>query len=201
MPEPYRVARYGSSPDKVAITFDDGPDPEWTPKILDVLKREHAPAAFFLIGIQADKFSDITDAHLPRRPRDREPHFYPSRHQQHLHGIHAAVELNLTEQLFASRLGIRTILFRPPYSIDAEPDTEDQVRPLEITQDMGYITVGDKIDPNDWRDNPRRSAEQIADRCAGASAALRARTTFAAATSSCCTMAAATASRPCWPCP
>ena len=84
-----------------------------------------------------------------------------------------AVELNLTEQLFASRLGIRTILFRPPYSIDAEPDTEDQVRPLEITQDMGYITVGDKIDPNDWRDNPRHSAEQIADRRAGPSAALR----------------------------
>ena len=73
-----------------------------------------------------------------------------------------AVELNLTEQLFASRLGIHTILFRPPYSIDAEPDTEDQVRPLEITQDMGYITIGDKIDPNDWRDNPRRSADQIA---------------------------------------
>ena len=60
LPEPYRVARYGSSPDKVAITFDDGPDPEWTPKILDVLKRENAPATFFLIGIQADKFSDIT---------------------------------------------------------------------------------------------------------------------------------------------
>ena len=72
-----------------------------------------------------------------------------------------AVELNLTEQLFASRLGIRTILFRPPYSIDAEPDTEDQVRPLETTQDMGYITIGDKIDPNDWRDNPRHSADQI----------------------------------------
>ena len=72
------------------------------------------------------------------------------------------MELNLTEQLFASRLGIRTILFRPPYSIDAEPDTEDQVRPLEITQELGYITIGDKIDPNDWRDNPRHSADQIA---------------------------------------
>ena len=47
------------------------------------------------------------------------------------------------------RLGIRTVLFRPPYSIDQEPDTEDQVRPLELTQDMGYITVGSKIDPND----------------------------------------------------
>jgi hypothetical protein len=44
LPEPYRVARYGASKKQLAITFDDGPDPEWTPKILDVLKRENAPA-------------------------------------------------------------------------------------------------------------------------------------------------------------
>ncbi len=53
------------------------------------------------------------------------------------------------------------MLFRPPYSIDQEPDTADQVRPLELSQDMGFITVGDKIDPNDWRDNPRRTASEI----------------------------------------
>src|SRR5207245_8218675 len=53
------------------------------------------------------------------------------------------------------------LLFRPPYSIDAEPDTEDEVRVLEISENMGYLTIGDKIDPNDWRENPHRSAEQI----------------------------------------
>ena len=160
-PEPYRVARYGSSPDKVAITFDDGPDPEWTPKILDVLKHEQAPAAFFLIGIQADKFSDITDR-IYREGHEIGNHTFTHPDISNISkGFMRAVELNLTEQLFASRLGIRSILFRPPYSIDAEPDTEDQVRPLETTQDMGYITIGDKIDPNDWRDNPRHSADQI----------------------------------------
>jgi len=162
LPEPYRVARYGSSPDKVAITFDDGPDPEWTPKILDVLKSQKAPASFFLIGIQADKFSDITDR-IYREGHEIGNHTFTHPDISNISkGFMRAVELNLTEQLFASRLGIRTILFRPPYSIDAEPDTEDQVRPLEITQDMGYITIGDKIDPNDWRDNPRHSADQIA---------------------------------------
>ena len=156
------MARYGSSPDKVAITFDDGPDPEWTPKILDVLKREQAPAAFFLIGIQADKFSDVTDR-IYREGHEIGNHTFTHPDISNISkGFMRAVELNLTEQLFASRLGIRTILFRPPYSIDAEPDTEDQVRPLETTQDMGYITIGDKIDPNDWRDNPRHSADQIA---------------------------------------
>ncbi len=162
LPEPYRVARYGSSPDKVALTFDDGPDPEWTPKILDVLRQEKAPASFFLIGIQADKFSDITDR-IYREGHEIGNHTFTHPDISNISkGFMRAVELNLTEQLFASRLGIRTILFRPPYSIDAEPDTEDQVRPLEITQDMGYITIGDKVDPNDWRDNPRHSADQIA---------------------------------------
>ena len=59
LPQPYRVARYGASKNELALTFDDGPDPEWTPKILDVLKREHAPGAFFLIGIQAEKFGSV----------------------------------------------------------------------------------------------------------------------------------------------
>ena len=71
------------------------------------------------------------------------------------------VELNLTERLFEAKLGIKPVLFRPPYSIDQEPDTADEVRPLEIAQQMGYITVGDKIDPNDWRDDPRPTPEQI----------------------------------------
>src|SRR5216684_2906096 len=162
LPEPYRMARYGSSPDKVAITFDDGPDPEWTPKILDVLKREQAPAAFFLIGIQADKFSDVTKR-IYREGHEIGNHTFTHPDISNVsRSFMRTVELNLTEQLFASLLGMRTILFRPPYSIDAEPDTEDQVRPLETTQEMGYITVGDKIDPNDWRDSPRHSADQIA---------------------------------------
>ena len=57
------------------------------------------------------------------------------------------------------------MLFRPPYSIDQEPDTADQVRPLESSQNMGYITVGDKIDPDDGATIPVRSAEQIVTKC------------------------------------
>jgi peptidoglycan/xylan/chitin deacetylase (PgdA/CDA1 family)/spore germination protein YaaH len=160
LPEPYRVARYGASPNQIAITFDDGPDPEWTPKMLDVLKREHAPATFFLIGIQADKFSDVT-ARIYREGHEIGNHTFTHPDISNIGKSMMKLELNLTERLFSSRLGVRTILFRPPYSIDQEPDTEDQVRPLELTQDLGYIAVGDKIDPNDWRDNPRHTAEQI----------------------------------------
>jgi cellulose synthase/poly-beta-1,6-N-acetylglucosamine synthase-like glycosyltransferase/peptidoglycan/xylan/chitin deacetylase (PgdA/CDA1 family)/spore germination protein YaaH len=160
LPEPYRVGRYGASPKQVAITFDDGPDPQWTPKILDVLKREHAPAVFFLIGNQADKFSSIT-SRIYNEGHEIGNHTFTHPDISDLSTRFVRLELNLTEQLYVSRLRMRTVLFRPPYSIDAEPDTEDEVRPLEISESMGYLTVGDKIDPNDWRDSPHRSAEQI----------------------------------------
>ncbi len=160
LPEPYRIGRYGYSSNQVAITFDDGPDPQWTPKILDVLKREHAPATFFIIGIQADKFPGITQR-IYDEGHAIGNHTFTHPDISNVSSAYLKFELNLTERLFASRLGIRTVLFRPPYSIDEEPDTADQVRPLEFTQDMGYTTVGDKIDPGDWRSNPHRSAEQL----------------------------------------
>jgi peptidoglycan/xylan/chitin deacetylase (PgdA/CDA1 family) len=162
LPEPYRVARYGAAPKQVAITFDDGPDPEWTPKILDALKREQAPATFFLIGIQAENNPTLTNR-IYAEGHEIGNHTFTHPDISNISKSYMKVELNLTERLFASRLGIRTILFRPPYSIDQEPDTADQVRPLEITQDMGYVTIGTRIDPNDWRDNPHRSAEEIRD--------------------------------------
>ena len=158
LPEPYRVGRYGASLNQVAITFDDGPDPDWTPKILDVLKREHAPATFFLIGNQADRFASIT-SRIYKEGHEIGNHTFTHPDISDLSNTMVELELNLTESLFASRLGIRTHLFRPPYSIDAEPDTEDEVRPLEVTERLGYFTIGDKIDPDDWRGG--RSAEQI----------------------------------------
>ena len=161
LPEPYRLGRYGYSPNQVALTFDDGPDPEWTPKILDVLKREHAPATFFIIGIQADKFAGIAQR-IYDEGHEVGNHTFTHPDISNVSSAYMKFELNLTERLFASRLGIRTVLFRPPYSIDEEPDTADQVRPLEFTQDMGYTTVGDKLDPGDWRVDPRRTAGQIA---------------------------------------
>ncbi len=163
LPEPYRVARYGFSKNQLAITFDDGPDPEWTPKILDVLKRERVPGTFFLIGIQAEKFGSLTKR-IYRDGHEIGNHTFTHPDISTIGTGYMRVELNLTEQLFASRLGIRTMLFRPPYSVDAEPDTEDEVRPLELTQSLGYVTIGNKIDTRDWNDEPALSPQQIAAR-------------------------------------
>ena len=161
MPSPYEVDMYGgTSQKKVAITFDDGPDPTWTPKILDVLKEKNVKATFFLIGLEVEKYPGIAKR-IYQEGHEIGNHTFTHPDISNISKRYFEVELNLTERLFEGKMGVKPVLFRPPYSIDQEPDTADQVRPLELSQDMGFITVGDKIDPNDWHDNPRRSADDI----------------------------------------
>ena len=160
MPMPYRIGQYGGKQKRVALTFDDGPDPQWTPKILDTLKQENVKATFFMIGLQAEKFSGLTKR-IYRDGHEIGNHTFTHPDISSISRRYMRVELNLTERFFGGKLGVKPVLFRPPYSIDQEPDTADQVKPLEIAQEMGYITVGDKIDPNDWQNNPRLSAEEI----------------------------------------
>jgi cellulose synthase/poly-beta-1,6-N-acetylglucosamine synthase-like glycosyltransferase/peptidoglycan/xylan/chitin deacetylase (PgdA/CDA1 family) len=154
------IDQYGAADKKIAITFDDGPDPRWTPKLLDVLKQKNVKATFFLIGAEAEYYSSITDR-IYREGHEIGNHTWTHPDISNIGKRYMHLELNLTELFFASRLGVKTVLFRPPYSIDQEPDTADQVRPLETSQAFGLVTIGDKLDPNDWRDNPRRSAAEI----------------------------------------
>jgi cellulose synthase/poly-beta-1,6-N-acetylglucosamine synthase-like glycosyltransferase/peptidoglycan/xylan/chitin deacetylase (PgdA/CDA1 family)/spore germination protein YaaH len=160
LPSPYRIGAYGAPGKRVVLSFDDGPDPQWTPKILDVLKQYNVKAVFFTIGLEAEKFPGL----LKRTYREGHEignHTFTHPDISAINEQLARVELNLTERLLAAKLGIKPVLFRPPYSIDQEPDTADEVRPLELTQSMGYITVGDKIDPDDWREDPRPTPEAI----------------------------------------
>src|SRR5579871_1548092 len=60
-------------------------------------------------------------------------------------------ELNLTQRLIGSTVGAKSILFRPPYGIDHQPEYAEEVSLLPVAQDMGYLIVGQKIDPHDWR--------------------------------------------------
>ncbi len=58
---------------------------------------------------------------------------------------------------------MQPLYFRPPYSIDQEPDTNDQAAPADRIQDLGYVIVGDKIDTSDWDEHPRKSPQEITD--------------------------------------
>jgi cellulose synthase/poly-beta-1,6-N-acetylglucosamine synthase-like glycosyltransferase/peptidoglycan/xylan/chitin deacetylase (PgdA/CDA1 family) len=160
LPEPYRVMQYGAKPREIAISFDDGPDPTYTPRILDILKAEQVPGTFFLIGAQAERYSGLT-RRIYREGHEIGNHTFWHPDIANISRNYMKVELNFTERFFASELGVKPIFFRAPYSIDQEPDTADQVRPLETVQDLGYVTVGSKLDPSDWQTDPRPTAEEI----------------------------------------
>ncbi|HTD23799.1 MAG TPA: polysaccharide deacetylase family protein [Terriglobales bacterium] len=160
-PMPFQVNEYGASKNQVALTFDDGPDPNYTPKILDVLKQENAKATFFVIGAQAEKFPELTHR-IYDEGHEIGNHTFTHPDISNISSFLMRLELNSTERLFEAKLGVKPLFFRPPYSIDAEPDTAEQVEPLRLTQEMGYITVGAKVDPNDWRTTPRRTPEDLA---------------------------------------
>ncbi|HWX53790.1 MAG TPA: glycosyltransferase [Verrucomicrobiae bacterium] len=151
LPEPYQVNQYGRQNKKIALTFDDGPDNVYTPQILDILKREKATATFFLIGMQVEKYPALAQRVYAEGNGVGNHTFTHPDISDISRAYMEKVELNLTERLFASKLGIKSLYFRPPYSIDQEPDVADQVRPLEVVQQLGYITVGSKIDPDDWQ--------------------------------------------------
>ncbi len=149
-PLPYVITRYGwGSPKKVVLTFDDGPDPVYTPEILDILKQYHAPATFFMVGMSAEKYPNIV-----KRVYNEE-HFIGNHSFSHpeiskIGTMHTDIELSLTERVFESILGHGTSLFRPPYWEDVEPEIPSDILPLIRANDLGYISVGMKIDPNDW---------------------------------------------------
>ena len=64
LPTKYVIRKYGYAPGKIVLTFDDGPDPDYTPRILDILKKEHVPAAFFVVGSMAEKKHPDTAARI-----------------------------------------------------------------------------------------------------------------------------------------
>jgi cellulose synthase/poly-beta-1,6-N-acetylglucosamine synthase-like glycosyltransferase/spore germination protein YaaH/peptidoglycan/xylan/chitin deacetylase (PgdA/CDA1 family) len=150
LPMPYRIFQVGAQPKKIALSFDDGPDPVNTPKILDILKAKHAPATFFVIGVEANNALDLLrreydEGHEIGNHTYTHPAFTPA-----LPPAQIELQLNLNERLLASTLGIKTQLFRPPYGIDHQPETADEVEMLPIPLSMGYIIVGAQIDPHDW---------------------------------------------------
>ena len=160
LPLPYRIAQYGYQEKLIALSFDDGPDPTFTPQVLDVLQRENVKGTFFLIGLSAENHPQLLQRVFDEG-HEIGNHTFTHPDISSISRRYMEIELNLTERLLGSRLGVKPLYFRPPYSIDQEPDTAEQVRPLEIVQDRGYITVGNKIDPGDWRESPLRTAEEI----------------------------------------
>ncbi|HWE47094.1 MAG TPA: glycosyltransferase [Caulobacteraceae bacterium] len=152
VPQAYRVQRLGYDPDKkvVALTFDDGPDGRWTPKILDILKRYNVPATFFVIGQNMEHRPDLVMREV-REGQEVGSHTFTHPNIGQVPLPEAALELNATQRLFETLTGRSLRLFRPPFLGDADPSTPNEVAPLLLAQKLNYVNVGLRIDPDDWQ--------------------------------------------------
>ena len=135
---------------QVILTFDDGPDPTWTPKILDILKQYNVKATFFLVGSQAENYPGLVqrivdEGHLIGS------HTYTHANLSEISKEQISLELNATQLLIESITGRSTTLFRPPYNADSRPSSIEELEPLKLVQDeFGYLIVLESIDPEDW---------------------------------------------------
>ena len=152
-PSPYIVRKYGKSPHEVALTFDDGPNPTWTPQILDTLKSRGVTATFFVIGRNVE-------AHIPLMRRIvREGNLVGNHTFTHPNlaltsNFVTRLEIDANQRLIEAVLDRRSFFFRPPYFGDAEPTTNDELVPVDIASKRGYVTVGLHIDAEDWQPIP-----------------------------------------------
>ncbi len=149
LPSPYVIRRSGAAPGKVALTFDDGPDPLWTPQILDVLKQLNVHAAFFVIGENALAYPELV-RRIVAEGHDIGNHTFTHPNLAEVPVMVANVELNATQRLVESLTGRSTRLFRPPYFGDAEPTIPAEVEPIVAAKKLGYLTVGLRVDGEDW---------------------------------------------------
>ncbi|HEY1483911.1 MAG TPA: glycosyltransferase [Candidatus Acidoferrum sp.] len=165
IPLSYDIDELGGAKKKLVLSFDDGPDRRWTPKILDVLKEKHVPGVFFVIGDEANRAPDLlkreySEGHEIGNHTFTHPKF------DEISRTQIKWELNLTQRLIESTLGVKSILFRPPYGIDHQPEYAEEVAQLPYPQELGYLIVGQRIDPDDWRmtdAKTQRPAQEIAD--------------------------------------
>lgn len=145
----------------VALTFDDGPDPVWTSRILDILEEHDAKATFYLIGQRVVKHPAISRRILDDG-HDIGNHSF-SHPDLNLAGTdRISAELTATQRVFEDVLGIRSALFRPPFAMTGYGYLETAPNLSVTASSMGYLFGGIDVDAFDYMIwTPRQIADRV----------------------------------------
>ncbi|MEV5862700.1 bifunctional polysaccharide deacetylase/glycosyltransferase family 2 protein [Streptomyces sp. NPDC052071] len=148
---PGGTARSQSVPDKtIVLTFDDGPDPEWSEKVLDILDENDVPGTFFLVGSMISRYPDVV-----RRMVDEgdEVGVHTFTHVDLSYQSEARVkrEIAQTQLALAGATGITTTLFRAPYSSRTDAIDDYSWPVYQRLGAMGYTSVFIDTDSEDWQ--------------------------------------------------
>ncbi|MFI0410356.1 bifunctional polysaccharide deacetylase/glycosyltransferase family 2 protein [Actinomadura sp. 3N508] len=136
-------------PKTIALTFDDGPDPVWTPRLLDVLRRHNAHATFFTVGARVAENPGLTRRIL-RENHEIGSHTYTHVDLATVPAWRAGLELDLTQRALAGAAGVHTRLMRMPYSSRPDGLTGPEWRAARRAGEDGYIVVLTDRDTEDW---------------------------------------------------
>src|SRR6185295_13557383 len=133
-------------------------DPAYTPKILDILSKEHVPATFFLVGINAENNIPLVKR-IYREGHEIGNHTFTHPNVAEISHRRAVLEMESTRLLIECITGHSTIMFRAPFNADFEPEKMEELLPVAIARTKNYLDVGESIDPLDWE--PGTSADSI----------------------------------------
>jgi peptidoglycan-N-acetylglucosamine deacetylase len=150
VPSGFLVERRGGSGKNVVLTFDDGPDEEWTPKLLSALADLKVPATFFVVGEQAARFPEIVQE-IADRGHIVANHSYFHPHFDQLTPDEVSDELSATQRLIEGLIGSSTPLFRPPYSADIDSESVTEIASARAALENAYVVVGSSVDSTDWK--------------------------------------------------
>jgi cellulose synthase/poly-beta-1,6-N-acetylglucosamine synthase-like glycosyltransferase/peptidoglycan/xylan/chitin deacetylase (PgdA/CDA1 family) len=134
---------------RIALTFDDGPDPTWTPRIADALSALRAPATFFVVGSHAVQQPGIV-RRLQREGFELGNHTFTHADLAATPDPMRSLQLSLTQSALAGIVGARSRLVRPPYSSTPDAATRKQARAFAEVSRRGYVVVLSNFDSRDW---------------------------------------------------
>jgi cellulose synthase/poly-beta-1,6-N-acetylglucosamine synthase-like glycosyltransferase/peptidoglycan/xylan/chitin deacetylase (PgdA/CDA1 family) len=144
-----RITSYRLPARTIALTFDDGPDPEWTARIQAVLAKHGVPATFFVVGSQVSRYPDLV-RDLVDDGHEIGIHTFTHPDMAHLPPWRRTLEYSQTQMAIAAATGVKTALLRFPYSSRADA-LDDQTWPLVVEAgQQGYLTIVTDTDSRDW---------------------------------------------------
>ncbi|MGR6316654.1 bifunctional polysaccharide deacetylase/glycosyltransferase family 2 protein [Micromonospora soli] len=134
----------------LALTFDDGPDPRWTPQILDVLRRHHAHATFFVVGARVNEHPELVRRILAEG-HEIGSHTFTHADLGAVPGWRAAAELSWTRNAIAGATGREVTLLRLPFSSITTSLTQPQYAAMRAAAGSGHVAVLADRDARDWQ--------------------------------------------------
>jgi len=135
---------------RIALTFDDGPDPTWTPRLAAVLRAAHVPATFFMVGSQAARHPDLVRL-VQRSGGEIGDHTFTHSSLSSGPMWQRRAQLDFTEAVLLGITGRYPRFVRPPYSATSDAVTPADERALAELAGRRYIVALADYDSEDWR--------------------------------------------------